>query len=277
MAYVDYLSFDETKEHALGVYSPTAIKYKTIKSVILGDSGVGKTSFFNRTKSQDIRNLAPTIGADLAVENYYIKIENMTQEIRLNLWDTAGQEKFEAITQNYMRGAQIFWLVYDLSAPTSFQHLHRWFDKLVDFCKENGSGDQFETCAIHVIANKSDLRSEQELKLDEERLEELCKELVAGHPKKAVTHSIMSTMLIQPKDVQKLVRRQIQSYVDANKRKFAFSATALPNTIAGDATENTTSSIRLSGDLSSTNPQPRVLPRLGRGPCCSSTSSSSNW
>ena len=71
------------------------------------------------------------------------------KNIKLQIWDTAGQESFKSITRSYYRGAAGALLVYDITRRDTFTHLTRWLEEV----RQNGNPDM----TIMLIGNKSDL------------------------------------------------------------------------------------------------------------------------
>uniref|UniRef100_A0A0N5C401 Ras-related protein Rab-35 n=1 Tax=Strongyloides papillosus TaxID=174720 RepID=A0A0N5C401_STREA len=101
------------------------------KLLIIGDSGVGKSSlllrFADNTFSQ---NYITTIGVDF-------KIRTITcngQKIKLQIWDTAGQERFRTITSTYYRGTHGVVVVYDVTSAESFLNVKRWLHEIDSNC-----------------------------------------------------------------------------------------------------------------------------------------------
>ena len=97
----------------------------TFKTIVLGDTGVGKTTLCNtlmRRQNPDMQ-YQPTIGIDFnaLVETLY---NNTT--VKVHLWDTAGQEKYRSIIKSYYRGTAAAILMYDITNFVSFNHLDYW-------------------------------------------------------------------------------------------------------------------------------------------------------
>lgn len=83
-----------------------------LKTIFLGDQGVGKTSILNRFANETYENnYKATIGLDFHTKNVLIE----KKEVRLILYDTAGQEKFKSLIPMYLRDAKIIILVYDIT------------------------------------------------------------------------------------------------------------------------------------------------------------------
>mmetsp|Transcript_2697 Transcript_2697/g.2827 ORF Transcript_2697/g.2827 Transcript_2697/m.2827 type:complete len:206 (-) Transcript_2697:201-818(-) len=116
------------------------------KYIIIGDTGVGKSCLllqFTDKRFQPVHDL--TIGVEFGAR--LINIDN--EQIKLQIWDTAGQESFRSITRSYYRDAAGALLVYDITRRDSFLHLTRWLEE----AKQNGN----PSMTIMLIGNKSDL------------------------------------------------------------------------------------------------------------------------
>ncbi|CAH0695731.1 unnamed protein product [Spodoptera exigua] len=101
-----------------------------LKVVIVGDGGVGKSSMIQRyCRGTFTRDYKKTIGVDFLER----QIEIDGEEVRLMLWDTAGQEEFDAITKAYYRGAHACVLAFSTTDRDSFLSLHSWKLKMHGF------------------------------------------------------------------------------------------------------------------------------------------------
>ncbi|KAJ1887490.1 hypothetical protein GGF37_001698 [Kickxella alabastrina] len=117
------------------------------KVAILGKQAVGKTSLVTRYVHQTFADRTPsTIGASFVTT----KIELDGWECRLQLWDSAGQERFRAMTQMYYRGANAVILVYDITSEDSFRDVDTWVQEL----KKNVDMEQ---TVLFLVGNKLDL------------------------------------------------------------------------------------------------------------------------
>jgi small GTP-binding protein len=93
-----------------------------LKFLIVGPEKVGKTSFVQHEPTD---NYVPTIGVDFKVLN--ISIDN--RKYKIQLWDTAGQARFQSITRSYFKGANGIIFMYDISERKSFEELkNRFYD-----------------------------------------------------------------------------------------------------------------------------------------------------
>ncbi|PFH34266.1 Rab18/RabC-family small GTPase [Besnoitia besnoiti] len=120
-----------------------------LKLLLIGDSGVGKSSLLLRF-TEDVFNdkQLSTIGVDF-------KVKHMTvgdTRLKLAIWDTAGQERFRTLTSSYYRGAQGIIMVYDVSNRQSFLDLQSWLDEVYRY---STNGDAI----VMLVANKIDKRT----------------------------------------------------------------------------------------------------------------------
>lgn len=126
------------------------------KIIFLGDQGTGKSSILNRFVSDKFDpNYQATIGLDFNSKN--VKIDN--QDVRLLIYDTAGQEKFRSLIPMYTRDAQIIILVYDITRKESFTHIPDWINGLTNVKKEE--------VILVLVANKIDLEEKREVTKEE--------------------------------------------------------------------------------------------------------------
>ncbi|XP_074600491.1 RAS oncogene family member Rab7 [Brevipalpus obovatus] len=121
-----------------------------LKVIILGDSGVGKTSLMNQYVNKRFSNqYKATIGADFLTKEFEIDNRLVTMQI----WDTAGQERFQSLGVAFYRGADCCVLVFDVTAPNTFKSLDAWRD---EFLIQASPRDP-ESFPFVVIGNKIDL------------------------------------------------------------------------------------------------------------------------
>ncbi|VEU21820.1 DEKNAAC102331 [Brettanomyces naardenensis] len=120
---------------------------RSIKLVLLGDQGVGKTSlrcqFLYHYFSSSYK---ATIGADFLMYKAKTKDDSF---IDLQIWDTAGQERFNAVSRAFYRGADIGIFVYDITNSESFYDLSKWIENFLSNC---GSSKPF----VMIVGNKID-------------------------------------------------------------------------------------------------------------------------
>ena len=100
------------------------------KVVLIGESGVGKTSIISRYISNTFSSvLMATPGANFTTKTIFLKDEN--QSIKFEIWDTAGQEKDRALAKVFYKNAAVCILVYDITRRASFEELKKyWIQEL---------------------------------------------------------------------------------------------------------------------------------------------------
>lgn len=126
------------------------------KYIIIGDTGVGKSCLllqFTDKRFQPVHDL--TIGVEFGAR--MVTIDN--RQIKLQIWDTAGQESFRSITRSYYRGAAGALLVYDITRRDTFKHLSRWLEEARQHSQSN--------MVIMLIGNKNDLEHRRQVTFDE--------------------------------------------------------------------------------------------------------------
>ena len=129
------------------------------KILLLGDSGVGKSSLLLRyTKHEFNVDMRSTIGVEFALK--YLKIDNF--QLKVQIWDTAGMERYRSITSAYYKGAKGVIIVYDICREKSFENVDKWIE---DF---KSKAD--EDTVILLIGNKNDLDDKREVNKEEAEL-----------------------------------------------------------------------------------------------------------
>lgn len=120
------------------------------KIIIVGDYGVGKSSFMHKYMSGIFYDThMSTIGLD-----FHIKpMHHNNEHINLRIWDTGGQERFRSIISTYFRGAHAVILCFDVTNLLSFDNLCQW----IDFITKHSNGD----VQIFIVGNKIDLEHQR--------------------------------------------------------------------------------------------------------------------
>ena len=131
------------------------------KIIFTGDSGVGKTSIINSIMGQKFsEEYEPSIGVDFFSKTVRYKGRLM----KLQIWDSAGQEKFRSLIPNYIRGSSLVFLIFDIAKKESFEHLNEWITFITNIEKTN----------IVIVGNKIDLKGNRVI--TKEEAEKYCKE-----------------------------------------------------------------------------------------------------
>ncbi|KND93908.1 putative Ras-related protein Rab7 [Tolypocladium ophioglossoides CBS 100239] len=126
-----------------------------LKVIILGDSGVGKTSLMNQYVNKKFSaSYKATIGADFLTREVLVD----DRQVTMQLWDTAGQERFQSLGVAFYRGADCCVLVYDVNNAKSFEALDSWRDEfLIQASPRDPPNFPFVSTAVVVLGNKIDV------------------------------------------------------------------------------------------------------------------------
>ncbi len=125
--------------------------------IIIGDSEVGKSSIllqFTEEQFNDAHDM--TIGVEMGSRS----VQANGKQIKLEIWDTAGQESYLSITRSYYRGADGCLLVFDISSKTSFENLSMWLSE----ARQNSNNPNL---VILMIGNKADLVTNRQVSVKE--------------------------------------------------------------------------------------------------------------
>lgn len=124
------------------------------KVVLIGNTAVGKTSIINQfvygTSSPEHQ---PTIGIDFFAKS----VSDGTKTTRMQIWDTAGQEKFHALIPSYIRNSTVAVMVFDITSTASFEDVKKWHKTVDDIANP----------ALVVVGNKVDLESERTVTIEQ--------------------------------------------------------------------------------------------------------------
>lgn len=128
----------------------------SVKVLLVGNSSVGKTSIMLRYLDNFfVENFLPTVGIDFKTK----LVGHNGKNIKVNLWDTAGQEKFRTLTTSYYKGANAVLFVFDITERDSFFQLKEW---MMETKKHVGN----DFVGI-IVGNKLDLDFKRVVKTDE--------------------------------------------------------------------------------------------------------------
>ena len=117
------------------------------KYIIVGDSSVGKSCLLLQFTDQRFKAAHDlTIGVEFGSRTVPIDSQS---NVKLQIWDTAGQESFRSITRSYYRGAICALLVYDVTRRETFQNLVRWMEEMLEHA--------YQRMTIVLVGNKKDL------------------------------------------------------------------------------------------------------------------------
>ena len=124
------------------------------KIILIGSSGVGKSSLIQRYTQKTFEDVYDcTIGVDFFTKT--IDVNGKT--VKLQIWDTAGTEKYRSITSSYYRGSHCALIVFDLTSKESFESLPTWIENYYKNCNQ-----EFDKNVI-MIGNKNDLSEKRDV------------------------------------------------------------------------------------------------------------------
>ena len=108
------------------------------KVVLVGESGVGKTSIINRYHINVFKPNTPTTGATFVSK--IMILEDEKKSIKFDIWDTAGQEKYRALTKLFYQNAAVCIIVYDIARASSFEEIRKfWIEEIKKNCADDTS------------------------------------------------------------------------------------------------------------------------------------------
>ena len=122
----------------------------SFKLIVVGDSGVGKSCLTLKATKDNFDSIySPTIGFEFMT--FFIKIEDLC--VKLQIWDTCGQEVYRSLISSFYHNSSLALLVYAIDEKNSFVHLDSWLNEI----KTHGNPD----INIFVIGNKVDLENKR--------------------------------------------------------------------------------------------------------------------
>ena len=132
---------------------------ETVKVVLLGESGVGKTSIIVQfTAGKFDPDCVTSLSAQFVSKT--VEFRNLNKAIKFDIWDTAGQEKYRALAKIFYKDAKGILLVYDITDLKSFNEVKSYWYNMI---KQNADPDAI----VAIVANKSDLYGNEQVKEDE--------------------------------------------------------------------------------------------------------------
>ncbi|XP_062500961.1 uncharacterized protein LOC134178168 [Corticium candelabrum] len=128
------------------------------KLLVIGDTGVGKTCVMLRYVDNTFsKSMLSTIGVDFKTKTIVVD----RRHVKLQIWDTAGHERFRTITNAFYRGAMGVLLVYDITCQKSFSNITQWMKNIAEQC---AGGDE---PALLMVGNKSDLEDNRVVQFEQ--------------------------------------------------------------------------------------------------------------
>ncbi|TFG16193.1 MAG: GTP-binding protein [Promethearchaeota archaeon] len=131
------------------------------KFALLGDSATGKTSLINRYVDQKFNeNYQPSLGVNIVIKDLEVKEKNLN--VRLILWDIAGQDRYELSRRMFFEGCSGAFFVYDITRPSTLENVEsKWYPDLINYGTK-------ASCFL-LIGNKSDLNDLRKTSTEEGR------------------------------------------------------------------------------------------------------------
>lgn len=120
--------------------------------IIIGDSGVGKSCILRRFKTSDF---SPHTLSTVGVEFIRKDVQINSEKIKIQVWDTAGQENMQSMTRSYFKSCCAVLITFDTTKRKSFENLNKWFENIDDNVNPN--------VKKILIGNKVDLEFEREV------------------------------------------------------------------------------------------------------------------
>jgi len=130
--------------------------YKQLyKIIIIGDSGVGKSNILGRYLHNEFKHdTKSTVGVEFGSKQ--LKVDGIN--IKLQIWDTAGEERYRAITSAYYKGSKGCFIVYDITSEISFENVEKWYEEIRKSAEKEIS--------VILVGNKCDLENERKVSIE---------------------------------------------------------------------------------------------------------------
>ena len=126
------------------------------KVVLVGDSFVGKTNIMSKyLKNEFHEDSKATVGVEFGSKQFLVD----GHPIKAQIWDTAGTERYKAITSAYYKGAKGAFVVYDITKKDTFKSVDKWVSDLTSAASQN--------IIIMVVGNKNDLEEQRQISKEE--------------------------------------------------------------------------------------------------------------
>ncbi|CAM4633140.1 unnamed protein product [Lepidochelys olivacea] len=127
------------------------------KTILVGDSGVGKTSLL--VQFDQGKFIAGSFSATVGIgfTNKVVAVDGV--KVKLQIWDTAGQERFRSMTHAYYRDAQALLLFYDITSKMSFDNVRAWLTQIHEYAQKD--------VVIMLLGNKADVSNERVIRMED--------------------------------------------------------------------------------------------------------------
>ncbi|XP_032394632.1 ras-related protein Rab-37 isoform X1 [Etheostoma spectabile] len=129
----------------------------SLQTILVGDSGVGKTSLLVQFDQGKFIAGSFTATVGIGFTNKVVDVDNM--KVKLQIWDTAGQERFRSVTHAYYRDAQALLLLYDITSKLSFDNIRAWLTEIHEYAQND--------VVIMLLGNKADMVADRVVKKED--------------------------------------------------------------------------------------------------------------
>ena len=229
------------------------------KIIFIGDIAVGKTSIINVLMGHKFNS---EYEASIGVDFFSKPIKYKGKIIKLQIWDSAGQEKFKSLIPNYIHGASLIYIVYDITNKKTFDNLQSWIDFV----------NNVETSNIVILGNKKDLKDKIEVtyedakKFCDERNYELFE--ISAKSGDNLNNMLFSSVASLPvflsinmenyskeQIIETLMKENLESSNNENRDLFADNVVKKLNVINDSNSNNNTGDISLKENANKINTQ----------------------
>lgn len=168
---------------------------------LIGDGAVGKTAIRERYLGRGFKaEHLMTIGADFAAKDMVISHNGRDYNVVFQIWDIAGQKRFQEIRSRFYLGSNAGICVFDITSQDSFQNIPKWLDEL---WKNNGARPPY--IPIIILGNKSDLRDRHSVPI--KKAEEYCEALSAKTEKLGYKVHYMETSALNGENIEEAFQK----------------------------------------------------------------------
>ena len=206
-----------------------------IKIIVVGEAGVGKSNIIIRYNGGEFEpNSIPNNGSSFIVKYYTFG----NKVYRINVWDTAGQEKYHSLTKIFVKDSQIALLVYAINDSNSFEQLDYWYNMVKDACNN---------IIFSIIGNKIDLLSEE--KVDIKKAKEKANQYNAMFQ--------LTSALNDDSGIDEIIEKLVKEYIKS-----------LGRSIEIESLKDISSNIKLDKRLINSNDTNRAYKGKRKKKCC---------
>ncbi|MFW9930282.1 MAG: Rab family GTPase, partial [Candidatus Thorarchaeota archaeon] len=204
--YSNYLFFlPNTREKKFMIIS--------IKSILCGEGAVGKTTIRRRYMGQTLNSrYLPTIGAEISINQFKLQYKNDFYNVKIQIWDLAGQQTFKSVRPLYFNGAQAIFLVYDLTNTDSFIKLDEWITNIATYVK-------LGRVPIILIGNKADLRKNSKTWVEKDQANDFAKRLTERYTNSKWEVPVLETSAINGENIKEMFEEVAKLVVNINKEE----------------------------------------------------------